>query len=260
MSADTLAAPAVRAADSVAPLHAAANHAEAFRELGRQHPLWKHELLERCRSGRLGLAEVRTLAVQMYKFSREFSRYLAAALAACAHEEARIVIAENLWEELGEGDLAQSHPVLFRRFTRAIGIDDKTLEATPPEPETQALIDTYLGFAERYGVVGALGAICYSSEGIVGALYSHLQNGLVRSIPFERDALVFFDLHIHVDDGHAAQLEKVLGPLVRSREDFDRVSAAIQQGLDARCRFFDGVLRAAARRPVGATADVTIAA
>ena len=60
---------------------APANHAERFRQIGRNHPLWNHELLNRCRNGRLTLTEVRTLGAQMYKFSREFSRYLAKALA-----------------------------------------------------------------------------------------------------------------------------------------------------------------------------------
>src|SRR5712691_2711399 len=84
---------------------AGSNPAECFKQIGREHSLWNHELLNRCRTGRLTLTEVRTLGAQMYKFSREFSRFLAKALAVCPHEEARIVIAENLWEELGEGDL-----------------------------------------------------------------------------------------------------------------------------------------------------------
>ena len=159
-----------------------------------------------------------------------------------------MVIADNLWDELGEGDMARAHPVLFRRFTRAIGIDDARLEQIPAEPETRALIDTYLGFAGKHGLVGSLGAICYSSEGIVATLYSHLQKALMRTITFKPEDLIFFDLHIHVDDGHAKQLEEVIAPMLRTQADFDAVTAAVKEGLDARCRFFDGVLRASAER------------
>ena len=53
------------------------------------------------------------------------------------------------------------------------------------------------------GVVGVLGALCYASEGIVAALYSHIEKGLLGAVRFEKSALVFFDLHIRVDDGHA---------------------------------------------------------
>jgi pyrroloquinoline-quinone synthase len=53
-------------------------------------------------------------------------------------------------------------------------------------------------------------------------------------------------VHIHVDDGHADKLEYVIAPLLRTPQDVNAVRMAIDEALDARCRFFDGVLRAAA--------------
>jgi len=58
---------------------------------------------------------------------------------------------------------------------------------------------------------------------------------------------VFFDVHIHVDDGHADKLESVMLPMLRTPQDVRLVEQAIRTALDARCRFFDGVLRAAER-------------
>lgn len=236
----------------------ATDPARRFRQLAQAHSLWGHPFVERCRAGRLTVEQVRVLGSQMYRFSREFTRFLAKALAASPHEEARMVIAENLWEELGEGDPERSHVALFRRFTRALGLSDAQLAAIPPTPETAALIDTYLGLSDRYGVIGILGALCYASEGIVGALYSQIEAGLLSTIAFEPDDLVFFDEHIRVDDGHADHLEAVLLPCLGSPREVEIVEAAIQEALDARCRFFDGVLRAAARHegvPVLATAN-----
>ena len=117
----------------------------------------------------------------------------------------------------------------------------------PAHRETAALIDTYLNLSDCYGVVGTLGALCYASEGIVAALYSHIQRGLLRTIPFDKEALMFFEVHIHVDDGHADKLESVLLPMLRAPQDVHLVEQAIRAALDARCRFFDGVLRAAER-------------
>lgn len=221
--------------------------AQRMRQLTENHPLWRHPFVERCRSGALTPAQVRMLGGQMYQFCREFTRFLATALAACPCEEARMVIAENLWEELGEGDPERAHPALFRRFTRALGMSDVQLAAVPAEPETQALIDSYLGLSSRYGVLGILGALCYASEGIVGALYAQIERGLLGAIPFSRDALVFFEVHVQVDDGHADKLESVLLPLLKTPQDILLTEQAIRAALDARCRFFDGVLRAAER-------------
>jgi pyrroloquinoline-quinone synthase len=214
-----------------------------FRQVAETHPLWRHPFVERCRAGQLTLAQVRILGAQMYRFCHEFPSFLAMALASCPQEDARIVIGENLWEELGEGDPQRAHAALFRRFTRALGLDDAQLLATAAQPETEALVDTYRSLSKTYGVLGILGALCYASEGIVGALYSHIQAGLLRAAPFDREALTFFEVHIHVDDGHADKLESVLLPMLRTPQDALLVEEAVRTALDARCRFFDGVLR-----------------
>lgn len=218
-----------------------------FKQVAAAHALWRHPFVERCRAGQLTLAQVRVLGAQMYKFCREFPRFLATALAACQHEEQYMVIGENLWDELGKGDPQQAHAALFRRFTKALGLADAQLSAIPAEPETAALVDTYMDLSRRYGVLGILGALCYASEGIVGALYSQIQRGLLRALPFNKEALVFFEVHVHVDDGHADQLESILLPMLRTQHDMQIVELAINDALHARCRFFDGVLRAAER-------------
>lgn len=229
----------------------AADASTRFRQVAETHPLWRHPFVERCRAGRLTLPQVRVLGVQMYKFCHEFPSFLGMALASCPQEDARIVIGENLWEELGEGDPERAHAALFRRFTRALGVADAQLAALPAQPETAALIETYRGLGERFGVLGILGALCYASEGIVGVLYSQIQAGLLRTLTFDGDALMFFAVHIHVDDGHADKLESVLLPMLRTPQDEQLVEQAIRIALDARCRFFDGVLREAERRDAG---------
>lgn len=217
-----------------------------FRRIAQQHALWRHPFVERCRAGELTLAQVRVLGGQMYKFSSEFTCFLAKALASCRDEQARLVIGQNLWEELGEGDPDRAHPELFRRFTRALRISDRELLAIPAEPETTQLIDTYLGLSDRYGELGLIGALCFASEGIVAGLYSQIETGLLKAVAFDKADLAFFEVHIHVDDGHAQNLESILLPRLRGAEDVERTEAAIGAALDARCRFFDGVLRAAA--------------
>jgi pyrroloquinoline-quinone synthase len=214
-----------------------------FRQAAEGHPLWSHPFVERCRAGQLTLAQVRVLGTQMYKFCHQFPSFLALALAACPQDDARIVIGENLWEELGEGDPQRAHAALFRQFTRALGVNDVQLSAVPALPETAALIDTYRNLGDRYGVLGILGALCYASEGIVPALYSHIQGALRQAGSFDREALMFFEVHIHADDGHADKLESILLPMLRTREDELLVEQAIRTAMGSRCRFFDAVLR-----------------
>ncbi|MEH1921728.1 hypothetical protein [Nostoc sp.] len=83
-----------------------------FREITVNHPLWNHEFLTRCRAGNLFLPDIQVLAVQMYKFSKEFNRILASILSCCQDESSQLVILENLFDEMGQGDITQSHPEL----------------------------------------------------------------------------------------------------------------------------------------------------
>lgn len=215
----------------------------SFQEMTQTHPLWNHTFLQRCRAGELSLPEVRILAGQMYKFSKEFNRILASILACCSDEAAQWVILENLFDEMGQGDLSQTHPELFRRFTRAIGIDDDALTRLPTAPETQAMIDTYLNLAQQYGYVSALGAVCFASEGIVNTLYSQLFKGIRGATPFPQGSLVFFEMHIHMDDSHAANLAAIVSPRIQSDEQALDAHRAILEAMDARVHFFDGIER-----------------
>lgn len=220
---------------------AAAIH--GFETLAQMHPLWTHPLLMRCRAAELTLPEVQVLAVQMYKFSKEFNRILGSVLAQCPDEAAQLVILENLTDEMGEGDPEKMHPALFRRFTRAIGISDATLAEIPAAPETQYMIDTYLGLAQEYGYLNALGAVCFASEGIVNSLYTQIYHGICGCGPVAPEDLIFFELHIDVDEGHAANLVKLIQPRLVSAEQVAQMEQSITAAMDARVKFFDGILR-----------------
>jgi pyrroloquinoline-quinone synthase len=221
----------------------AASFMQSFRQLTEMHPLWTHPFLMRCRASELSLAEVQVLAVQMYKFSKQFNRILASILATCPDDQAQLVILDNLFDEMGQGDLSQAHPELFRRFTRAIGIEDDELNDIPAEPETQAMIDTYLSLANQYGYLSGLGAVCFASEGIVHSLYTQLYHGIQGAAPLPSDALIFFEVHIDVDDGHAAKLAELIEPRLRNDDQAVDMHRAILDAMDARVSFFDGIQR-----------------
>lgn len=216
---------------------------QSFLEVTANHPLWNHEFLIRCRTTQLTLAEVQILAVQMYKFSKEFNRILAGILSRCPDDSAQQVILENLFDEMGQGDPTLAHPELFRQFTRALGIDDATLSSLPTAPETCHLIDTYLNLPHQYSYLAALGAVCFASEGIVNTLYTQLQRGIAEAAALPKEALIFFDVHIDVDDSHAAHLAALIEPRITTTEVAMDVNRAILDAMNARVCFFDGIVR-----------------
>jgi pyrroloquinoline-quinone synthase len=216
---------------------------ETFQQVTQNHPLWNHQFLNRCRTQSLTLNEVKILAVQMYKFCKEFCNILSTILAHCSNLDAQMVIMENLMDETGLGNPNMAHPELYRRFTRALGIDDKTLDSTPANLETQKLINTYLKLANEYGYLAAVGAVCFASEGIVNTLYTQLRAGIQSAGSFSEDDLLFFHLHIDIDGDHAKSMAVLLEEQITSSEQATDINRAILEAMDARVEFFDGIER-----------------
>ncbi|MDJ0734836.1 MAG: iron-containing redox enzyme family protein [Nostocaceae cyanobacterium] len=219
------------------------NFHDSLRSITQNHPLWNHLFLQRCRNSELSLQEIRILAVQMYNFCKNFNRILASILSCCPDENAQIVILENLYDEMGQGNLNKSHPELFRRFTRALGMDDETLAAQIVTPETRTLINTYLQIPHKYGYLAAVAAVCYASEGIVSSLYSQLYKGINDAASLSKDSLIFFELHIDIDDSHAANLAAVIESTILTPEAENNIKQAITEVMDARLQFFHGIER-----------------
>lgn len=215
----------------------------SFREITKSHPIWEHNFLHRCRQQELTLPEVRLLAVQMYKFCKEFNRILASILSCCEDENAQLVILENLYDEMGQGDSQQCHPELFRKFTRALGINDQTLASLSKTPETHNLVETYMNIAPEYGYLAALGVICYASEGIVNALYTQLYQGITGTANFTKESLIFFEVHIDLDTEHAKKLAELIEPNITNSQQETKISQAIVEAMNARVLFFDGIER-----------------
>lgn len=215
----------------------------SLRSITKNHPLWNHSFLQRCGTSKLSLPEISILAIQMYTFCKNFNRILASILSCCPNENAQLVILQNLYDEMGEGDLDRSHPELFRRFTRALGMDDETLATQIVTPETCNLINTYLEIPHKYGYLAALGAVCYGSEGIVSYLYSQLYKGIIDAASLPKDSLIFFELHIDIDDSHAANLERVIESTFLTPEEEKNIQQAISEVMDARLHFFNGIER-----------------
>lgn len=218
---------------------------DLFGAIVPNHPLWEHAFLLRCRAHQLSESDVKTLAGQMYKFCKEFGRILAATFARCPDEYARVVIADNLYDEMGNGKENRTHPELFRRFTRALGISDEELEQVRVLPETQSLIDTYMALPERFGYQASLAAICYASENLVHNLYTQILAGVENGVEVEKDALAFFTSHVALDDEHAHALINVVNRGVTKLDEARTVVLAIKEALAARIRFFDGIERCA---------------
>ena len=159
-------------------------------------------------------------ARQYYGYSAHFPRYLTTVIGRLELPEHRTALMENLTEEAGiygQEELAElaeigvdrqwvdgiPHPLLFRRFCEAAGVDD-----VGPEFDSIEVIcwrEMFLSVLSGGSPAEAIGALGLGTENVVSTMYQHFLPAL-EVLEVAPSDTVFFPLHAAVDDHHQATL------------------------------------------------------
>ena len=104
------------------------NPEEFLQQLKRDvigHPALRHPFLERFGDGEADEEGVRVFAIQYYRHVRVSRLYLAALISNCRDDEGlQLALAGILFDEYGHLNPDETHPALYRRFLRALGIGE----------------------------------------------------------------------------------------------------------------------------------------
>jgi len=220
---------------------------EARRTFGG-HPL-RHEIAD----GKLSREQLQRFAVQFSLQVREFPRAVSAMHANCPFPDARMELAENVYEE-ETGRISganQPHPELFIRFGEALGLRREEMTEGEPLPGTRALIDWFeLSTKQRSFIEGAA-AINLAAEGQVPGAFGPMARALQEHYGLTKEAVEFWDLHEMADADHSDVGDHIVVRHATDAQIQARVRDALQHSLDAWWQFFDGIQ--AAIRASGAT-------
>lgn len=159
-------------------------------------------------------------ARQYYGYSAHFPRYLTTVIGRLELPEHRAALMENLTEEAGIyeseelEELAEigvekewvdgiPHPLLFRRFCQAAGVEDSGADLD--SVEVICWREMFLSVLSGGSTAEALGALGLGTENVVSTMYQHFLPALeVLEVPASET--VFFPLHAAVDDHHQETL------------------------------------------------------
>ena len=159
-------------------------------------------------------------ARQYHGYSAHFPRYLTTVISRLELPEHRAALMENLTEEAGIyepeelEELAEigveeqwivgiPHPLLFRRFCQAAGVEDSGVDQDCVE--VICWREMFLAVLSGGSTAEALGALGLGTENVVSTMYQHFLPALeVLDVP--PSETVFFPLHAAVDDHHQETL------------------------------------------------------
>lgn len=256
---------------SVGPVDLSAEaFVDALEAIAISHRAINHPYLAAMAGGDLPDMQgaLRDFGHQYLAYSRNFARYLTATMVQLDDVEHRKALVDNLAEEGGhlhdediealeaigvdpDWVMGVPHPMLFRRFLAAFGMDDAWLAAHDFCPEAKAWSEAMLALCGTGGAARAVGAIGPGTEAVVSTLYRPIVDALRRWTDLERRDRVFFDLHCEVDDEHAAILRNIAVDIALDPTARLDLYAGARQALELREVFFDFMYaRALAMEPV----------
>jgi pyrroloquinoline-quinone synthase len=178
-------------------------------------------------------------ARQYYHHVAAFPTYLSAVHARCEDQPTRKQVLSNLIDEEA-GD--PNHPELWLQFADRLDATAEEVRATEKQPETSALIDTFLSVCSNGETAEGLAAL-YAYESQIPAVSESKIDGLKKHYGFENPKdYEYFSVHVEADREHAAAERAMLEEHVNDA-NAPHVQASVDRVLNALWELLSGVCR-----------------
>ncbi|TGL54832.1 iron-containing redox enzyme family protein [Leptospira wolffii] len=152
----------------------------------------------------------------------------------------KIVLVQNIWEELGEGKEEDAHVSILRKFLKDMG---ETVSSEDLLTETGAYLSLMqkITTTDFYSALGALGP---ANEFLLKLEYSRMYRSyseLKSKIPLPEGK--FFQVNLEADESHAEKMFRLIESVATDSDKMERVREGNRLALDARLVFYEGLQR-----------------
>jgi pyrroloquinoline quinone (PQQ) biosynthesis protein C len=155
----------------------------------------------------------------------------------------RFALMDNIYEEMGCGDLNAAHPNLYLKMLTSIGISPNDADGERTLPTVRRMNEHLREVVDRRNFAVAC-AVLASAEAVIPPLFPVLSKIATRAFPdIDR---TFFDRHGPRDEGHSDDAA-MLFAVTADSSDFATVLAEVDVDLDFRAELLDEWLLAVRR-------------
>ena len=204
---------------------------------------YRDPVFDAIRSGRMSRAGVKVWVLQAMFVVHQFTRFISALHANCPDRNGQSLLAENLWEEHGRGDLKRDHFTLICRLAKSVGADDEEIARARPLPETSEYIDHCLKISREGSFVEGMTAIGVGIEYFMPHFFAVLAEGLSTHYGIADKDLEFLSVHIGEDEAHAQRALELIERLADSEAIEERAKQALRETLRIKRNFSEAVYR-----------------
>jgi|SRR5215471_1531761 len=202
------------------------------RELSFRDPI-----LDAVRQGSIGIDGLRSWTLQASLVVRSFTRFISAIHANCPHREAQQLLAENLWEEHGEGDDNRDHYSLIRKLARSLGATDRELDEAKPLSETSEYIEHCLRITRELSFIESMTAIAIGIEIYMPAFFGSLAEALCSNYNLSTDNVEYLLVHVVEDETHSRRALEIIEQYANTTELKERAKQALRDLLVVKRQF-----------------------
>ncbi|TGL66865.1 iron-containing redox enzyme family protein [Leptospira levettii] len=155
-------------------------------------------------------------------------------------QNAKIVLVENIWEELGEGNISETHVSILTSFLEQLNFDFSKHQILP---ETKTYLDKMKSVIDL-GFFYGLGALGPANEYLLKLEYSQIANAYHQlKREFNLPEGKFFQVNLDADEGHSKRLFDLIETVCITEESKKQVIEGNRLALDAREDFYLGLSR-----------------
>jgi len=179
----------------------------------------------------------------VYQLVSPFTALLCSLGGRAPNLRSRFALMDNIYEEMGCGDLDAAHPSLYLKMLASIGVTEEAAESMPALPAIRRINDHLREVIDRrhFSVACAMLAL---AETVIPPTFPVFV--AMAQSAFPDVDMTFFDRHGPRDEGHSDDASMLFGINADSAH-FATVEAEVQRALDYRTELFDEWMLAATR-------------
>jgi pyrroloquinoline quinone (PQQ) biosynthesis protein C len=211
------------------------------------HRLYDHPVNCALAAGEHGPEALRFVFVQMLHIIEPYTAMLSLLAGQAPDLRSRHVLFDNLYEEMGRGNIDEAHPMLWRRLLHSIGAGRPEARLEAPLPSiarmNRRMREALLG--RRFPVACAWLSF---SELPIPNIFGYLVRAtdrMFQDLPVDR---TFFDRHGIRDEGHAEDAH-LLTSLYAAPTDHAAIESEALEALDLRAAVWDEFQARLSRQP-----------
>lgn len=177
---------------------------------------------------------------QEYFVSIGFVDWFLLVAAKTRDQKARIVLVENIWEELGEGKIEDTHVSILTDFLNQLKFDFSTHEILPETKTYLEKMKSVIDLGFYYG----LGALGPANEYLLKLEYSQIADAYQKlKLEYNLPEGKFFQVNLDADEGHSKRMFELIEEVAHTEDSKDQVIEGNRLALEARKDFYLGLSR-----------------